>query len=299
VRRPLALAIVLLTAATAGPAAAAGAGPGSIVFRCGDNLCRVAPDGSSRTKLTHNGRKGGPAYGWLSATRSGSRLGVVFGNRAYILNGSGKRVRGPMAKSGTVLVAQIRPDGRELATIELVPETLPLFPPSPPITRLTPYLYLASTKGEDRDTVARSTTVAGWFGRRLMRDDRADKDPFEQGICLLASNASFECERTVAAEAGHDLWGPVASPGGRLVAATRAPMDKVAGGIALYDAKTGSRVRTLTTGTQDSQPTWSPDGKRIAFARRHSLYVVPARGGKARRIAAGAQPVWVRTAPAR
>jgi hypothetical protein len=299
VRRLLLIAILLVTAATAGPAGVANAASGSIVFRCGSNLCRVSPDGSARTNLTRNGRKGGPAYGWLSATRSGTRLGVAFGNRAYILNGTGRRVRGPMARSGIVLVAQIRPDGSQLATIELVPEVLPVLPPSPPISTLTPYLYLASAKGQDRDTVARSTTVAGWFGRRLMRDDRADKDPFEQGICLLASNAGFECERTVAAEAGHDLLGPVASPDGRLIAATRAPMDRFAGGIALYDAKTGARVRTLTTGSRDSQPSWSPDGKRIAFARRHSLYVVPARGGKARRIAAGVQPAWVSRAPTR
>jgi hypothetical protein len=65
-------------------------------------------------------------------------------------------------------------------------------------------------------------------------------------------------------------------------------------------AKTGARVRTLTSGTRDSQPSWSPDGRRIAFTRRHSLYVVPAAGGKARRIvASGVQPVWVRRAGAR
>jgi len=290
------LLLVLATAAIVAPAGDASARSGSILFRCGPNLCRVAPDGTERTRLTTNGRKGGPSYGWLSATSSGSRLGVAFGNRAYVLNGSGRRVRGPFRKSGTVLVTQIRPNGRQLVTIELVPEFLQ----SPPISTLTPYLYLASTTGGDRDTVARSTVTAGWLGRRLMRDDRADTDPFEQGVCLLASNTSFECERSVAADAGHDLWGPAASPNGRFIAATRAPMKKFSGEIALYIAKTGARVRTLTSGTRDSQPSWSPDGRRIAFTRRHSLYVVPAAGGKARRIvASGVQPVWVRRAGAR
>ena len=54
------------------------------------------------------------------------------------------------------------------------------------------------------------------------------------------------------------------------------------------------RVRSVTSGRGDSQPSWSPDGTRIVFTRARSLYVVPAAGGAARRIvAAGVQPVWV------
>ena len=286
--------MALVTAAIATPTGVASA-RSSIVFRCGDNICRVAPDGSDRTRLTKNGRSKGPSYQWLSATRTGSRLGVAFGNRAYILSGSGRRVRGPFRSSGgAVLVAHIRPDGRQLATIELVPETLQFLPPpAPPQRVLTPYLFLVRASGAGRDTVARSTATTGWLGRRLMRDENADASPFEQGICLLASNTGFECGRPVAVDPGHDLWGPAASPNGRFIAAARAPVNRFAGEIAIYRSATGARVRSVTTGTDDSQPSWSPDGKRIVFARRRSLYVVRATGGRARRIAAGIQPVWV------
>jgi WD40-like Beta Propeller Repeat len=282
------LPLALATAVIAAPADLASARSGSIVFRCGPNLCRVAPDGSGRTQLTTNGRRGGPTHGWLSATGTGSRLGVAFGNKAYILNGSGRRVRGPFQSSGAVLMAHIRPDGRRLATIEQVAELL-----RPGAPTLTPYLFLARASGAGRATVARSTATTGWLGRRLMRDDRAPTDPFEQGICLLASNTSFECARSVAVDARHDLWGPVASPNGRLIAATRAPLKRFAGEIAIYNSATGARVRSVTSGTRDSQPSWSPNGKRIVFTRRRSLYVVSATGGRARRIAAGIQPIWV------
>ncbi len=272
---------------------AATSGPGSIVFRCGDNICRVAPDGSGRTQLTKNGRSPGPSYGWLSATKDGSRFGVAFGNEAYILDKSGRRVKGPFRKNGAVLVAQIRPDGRQLATIEQVPETLAQVPPAPPVHVLTPFLYLTGASGTGRDAVARSTATTGWLGNRLMRDESARAEPFEQGICLLATNASHECARPLAVDAGHDLWGPAASPNGRLIAVARATHKAFAGEIAIYSAATGVRVRSVTTGTRDSQPSWSPDGKRIVFARGRSLYVVPAAGGPARKIAAGIQPIWV------
>ena len=287
------LSAALVTAVLATPTGVANA-RSSIVFRCGDNLCRVAPDGSDRKRLTTNGRGNGPSYGWLSATRTGSRLGVAFGNRAYILSGSGRRVRGPFRNSGAVLMAHIRPDGRRLATIEQVPETLQFLPPpSPPQRVLTPYLFLARASGAGRDTVARSTATTGWLGSRLMRDESSGTSPFEQGICLLASNTSFECRRPVAVDPGHDLWGPVASPNRRLIAAARAPLKRFAGEIAIYRSTTGARVRSVTTGTADSQPSWSPDGKRIVFTRGRSLYVVRATGGAARRIGGGIQPVWV------
>jgi hypothetical protein len=287
------LVFALAAVAVAAPVGATSAGSGSIVFRCGAHLCSVAPDGSRRTQLTTDARNGGPSYGWLSASRDGSRLGVAFGNRAYVLEGSGRRLGGPLRSSGAVLVAQIRPDGRQIATIEQVSEVLHPPSPSPPVRVLTPFLFLAGTSGAGRATVARSTPTVGWLGNRLMRAERSRTAPFEQGICLLASNTGFACGRTIAADAGRDLWGPVASPDGRFIAATRAPVKGFTGEIAVYSTATGARVRSVTAGTQDSQPSWSPDGKRIVFTRGRSIYVVSSAGGTARKIvASGIQPVW-------
>jgi Tol biopolymer transport system component len=66
---------------------------------------------------------------------------------------------------------------------------------------------------------------------------------------------------------------------------------------------TGGHRRELTepvatSGTQDSQPSWSPDGKRIVFSHTDffsspSLYVVPAAGGHVRALhVEGSSPAW-------
>jgi hypothetical protein len=264
----------------------------SILYRCFPDLCRVKPDGSGAKRVARDGAAGGPVYGWLSASSDGARLGVSFGNRAYVLNASGRKLAGPLPHSGgAVLVTQISPDGRQVATIETVGESIP-----PPL-RFVPYLFLADADGSGRETVARSTVATAWLGGRLLRDESADASPFVQQICLLASNTDFPCERLVASDPERDLWDPAVSPDGRLVAVTRAAVDATQGEIALYSTATGRLVRVLTTGPADSQPSWSPDGRSLAFTRGDGgLWVVRAGGtpGSERRIlASGVQPVWV------
>ena len=197
-----------------------------------------------------------------------------------MLDGRGRRLAGPLPHSGgAVLVAQISPDGGQLATIETITETLAPFPGGIPTPRQTPYLFLARADGSGRDTVARSTAATSWLGGRLLRDEAADGAPFEQRICLLATNTDFPCERLVAADPGHELWDPAVSPDGSLVAATRAPVDGFSGEIAIYSAATAQLVRVVSSGPSDSGPAWSPDGRSLAFARGDGgLWVVSATG---------------------
>ena len=64
--------------------------------------------------------------------------------------------------------------------------------------------------------------------------------------------------------------------------------------VALID---GDKPLQLTGNDHDDYPTWSPDGRQIAFARfqsddQKSLYVVPAFGGSERRVYTASFPKW-------
>jgi Tol biopolymer transport system component len=77
--------------------------------------------------------------------------------------------------------------------------------------------------------------------------------------------------------------------------------------VVTFDARTGRRLRSLTTGHHDMNPSCSPDGRWIVFDRDAafraprpgtqvifaSLWRVPSKGGGARRVTRrGYQPAW-------
>ncbi len=85
----------------------------------------------------------------------------------------------------------------------------------------------------------------------------------------------------------------------RVVATAYAPIPEAAierpGQIALFDGRSARLIANLTTGTTDSGPVFSPDGRRVAFTRGSSVWTVPAGGGAAKRLVAkGTQPAWGR-----
>src|SRR5215470_1983958 len=96
-----------------------------------------------------------------------------------------------------------------------------------------------------------------------------------------------------------DLWAikrigaPTLSPDGSLACAavTAFDMEKNEGRTELWLFPTdGGRAKRLTAGDKDSEPTWSPDGKWIAFAAKRKddeepqIYLIAPDGGEARRL---------------
>jgi Dipeptidyl peptidase IV (DPP IV) N-terminal region len=265
-----------------------------LLYRCGNDVCRAAPDGSGKRKLTRAG-----THTWLSASADGSRLAVVRNTFAYLLDGRGRQVAGPLTRGGTVVIAELSPDGSQVATIELLPEITPAPVGSPPgspgIAGLQPYLFLSD--GTSRDVVARATADTAWFGTRLTRTDPGDASPFPLGVCLLAVNTEFPCERDLARDPAQDVFNPAFSPDGSRVAVVQGPPRHTgAGPLLLYDTATAAPVRVLAGGPA-TQPSWSPDGKRIAFEQDGDLYVGRTSGNARRILRGGVQPVWT-TAPA-
>jgi hypothetical protein len=59
--------------------------------------------------------------------------------------------------------------------------------------------------------------------------------------------------------------------------------------IAVYDAQSSLPQRTIAQG---GDPTWSPDGRRIAYERQGTLRVVAPDGADDRAVAAGDRPAW-------
>lgn len=175
----------LLIALTASLLTAANASADSIVFRCGDQVCRAAPDGKQRATLTGDG-----GFTAVSASTDGERLGVVRAGAAYVLDGDGKLFAGALPRTAVVDAAEISPDGAQIATLE------------------TNTLFLMAATGASRSLVGPSSAAA-WLGDRLISGDA-------NALCLLVTNTAPGCERAV----GGGLT-PAVSPDGRLVAAAR------------------------------------------------------------------------------
>jgi len=294
-------ATVVLTAASAADAS-------TLVFVCGQDLCRSDERGRDRVRLTRDGARAG-GYSRPTIDRAGRRIAFKVGDPGRVFTADARLRRrtriapGPgSARDATQFDAAMSPDGKRVAWVE---------------TRINVTFggsdfrrYVATVTGASPRQVAANggrPFVAWYDAATIVREGPpADTPPLapDNSLCLPdpATATNGVCGRLLARDPARHLRHPSVSPDRRfVVAAAYAPpagndlaIDH-AGAIVLFDAATGAVVRELTRGPGDGGPVFSPDGRSVAFERSGSIWRVPVAGGRATRIVRGArQPAWGR-----
>lgn len=283
------------------PAGLARAGSSAIYGICGVSICRVDPV-TKRRALVKRGTKKSP-YLAVSTSAGGGVMAFARGGEVYRARRDGRRP----AKLETGVDPQVRADGAAVSWTDVVDgRTGPRCYANPfgdglecdyigfP-TRTTVVRYAPA--GAKPDGYAAADGHA-WAGGLLL----TVRTPTSDASYLCAGDADGgDCVTPVAQVADRDIDQGAGSPDGRLLAvvAGTLPEGQTArgpgGAIVLHDARTGRRVRQLTSGRSDSDPAFSPDGRSVAFDRDGGVWVVPISGRGARLVARGVSltgPSW-------
>jgi len=266
----------------AGTAATARA---AIIYRCAPNLCRVNGDGTGQAQLTSDGSTA--AYHGASLSQDGTRMAFTRDTEdLFVGDGNAQSPVGPLSRNATV--AKISFDGTMVAYIEdfglefslcTKPATGSLEQPNPTCTGTTAGFPAWGPSGE-------------------MVASQPEKGIDRVCVYIVADVEPRGCQRTVAQDPANNLEESAVSPDGSTLAVISVPPGSptLAGGhLVLYDMAGGALIRTLTSGTSDESPAWSPDGTHIVFARSGALFVIAATGspGSEHQIVAGGDtPTW-------
>jgi dipeptidyl aminopeptidase/acylaminoacyl peptidase len=283
-------AVTAAIVATAAVPAAAHAS--RIVYGCGSDLCAVAPDGGARKRLTRDGEKPpSRPYREPSLSRDGRRIAFARGlgwvaDSVWVADGRLRHRRrvSPRGSLAVVGAPRMRPDGKAVLWLSgFTGASL-----SPCWTPLRRTLSLRcngyATYGAAWGPRSRFLVMEpSWFG--LLR--RLDYDMHGPGIALSGRPPGVETEADF-----------VLSPDARRLAVSEVYDKDATRRIVVYDVRSWRRLRVLTAGHRDLYPSWSPDGRWIAFWRdpskpgkplsyfgmTASIERVPARGGPVRTV---------------
>ena len=285
-----------------------------VVYVCGTDLCRVAPDGTGKQRLTRNG-----GYSRPSISRSGRRLAFRRGNRGRVYTArvakkklKGVRRIGPAPdgpSDATQFDVAISRDGRRVLWVELRINV---------VFNTIDYRRFASDfDGSGIEQVASSggRPFVGWFdSTRILREGladsvetRPDATTVDQGLCVPdpESEQNGTCgdrgPQAAFDPQGRHLRHPhVSADGRRLVATAYRTTEQIdnsveqAGQLLLFDVATALPIRQLTTGASDRYPSFSPNGKTVIFERSRSVRTIGVNGGRVKRVVNGTQPTWGR-----
>lgn len=281
-RRVLAVAVV----AAAVPAPPSG-GAATLLYECRPNLCSVNPDGSERRRITRGGTADRP-YQRPTRSLDGRRMAYTApSGRAYMREGRRTRQVG-----FTIGQAVVHPRRRYALFMTLLGGTHP---------------WLCKWRFDPPELCGASSGRIAWGpGVDLLVTTSGDTDAvlqYEYETHRAGHvRTFFQARRFGGFEGAAAL-----SPDGRWIVVPESFWSETNGPwrMALYSTRTGRWVRDLTRGHYDGEPTWSPDGREVAFVRwtvlpaasprpeRGSIRRVSRLGGPVRVVVpSGLRPFW-------
>jgi hypothetical protein len=269
-RRQIILAVLLIALVGAAPAAAS-----TLVYQCGPGVCAIDPDagGAPRT-LTPDGTVAG-------ITRDGVTASWVDANRVLVQAPVAGGTPTPVYTKSIGFQPNMSPDGTQYLWWQLGPSVLGGFGDV--------YIYRSVVGTDDSQGVSvcvSCVTSHGWIGANtpIAAFPLGESSPSE--ICRIESGPGSSCVQKLASEPRGGVGFPTGSPDGTQIAAALAVGKETGteGAIVLYSTATGAAIADVTPGPADTSPTWSPDGKRLAFDRGENEIVV-------RDLASGAERV--------
>ena len=275
-----------LLVAAAVMAAAPPAAATTIVYTCDVDICSVDPETGARRAITTNGTGGLDYYDAPFLSSDGRLLAFWYDDRPYVANRRARNrreVRPPAGPRQNAFVPQFRAGSHEGFFFYGVSTSMFT---SLRLCRSTDVVRRRPRCGE---TLPGGRAYWAWGPNRTILSIDSD---LRRDICVTSLDGV--CRRVLVRLPQNKTFfmPPSTSPNDRHIAAG---VDQGIGSddtrIELFSARTGRRIRSLTRGHTDYPPSFSPDGRWIAFRRdaiddgngvRASICVVRTRGGRAR-----------------
>jgi len=269
--------------------AASEAAASKIVFTCAPELCVVDPDTGVSATLTDDGAAS--PYRHPAVTGAGTTVAAARGNDV-VVGSYGGNVTTRVAGTRDMNDVAIAPDGSAVAESHSYVETRYGCPLTGGCLQLVDmsgaeYTALGAAPATRRYTGGGGV---GFLGRALLSSRYTAGDDMHS-VCIIDPPAGDGAGCTPRIMGPNSLSSPDGSPDGRLVAvAVGDPAPAAATSVRLFDAATGAEVRTLAQNA--GGPSFSPDGKHVAFHADGWIHVVPVSGGAARKVTPGVSPAW-------
>lgn len=277
------------------------AGASSIVYNCGVDLCSANPDTGAKAQITTDGAGAAGRYRFPSVSRDGKRIAALRGNDVMVGDYGTNLTTGWTAERDIGEV-ELSPDGAAVGESHSFVQNVNRFRCYPfggcglelvlEDFSATAYVRGGVPVESGGRRSYRGGGGVGFLGNGALLSSYYSLDTKSHTVCVVANPGPPDqrCEPRITLP--NTLTSPTGSPDSRLIAVTVGdPAPAETSSVQLFDAATGAGVRKLAD--HASTPTFSPDGKQVAYAAADGwIHVVPTAGGASHRLVQGLSPSW-------